>query len=74
MLFDFTELPAQARYKLVQQTPWGAAELIAIGPDQPVGTGPASSGNDSSAGGKMRPGLRYGANDDRRPAGAAVGY
>jgi len=71
---DSAKLLTGMGYKLVQQTPWGAAELIAIGPDQPVGTGPASSGNDSSAGGKMRPGLRYGANDDRRPAGAAVGY
>jgi len=71
---DSAELLTGMGYKLVQQTPWGAAELIAIGPDKPVGFGPASSGNDASVGGKMRPGLRYGANDDRRPAGAAVGY
>jgi gamma-glutamyltranspeptidase/glutathione hydrolase len=71
---DSAGLLAGMGYKLVQQTPWGAAELIAIGPAQPAGSGPASSGNDSSVGGKMRPGLRYGANDDRRPAGAAVGY
>jgi len=71
---DSAKLLTGMGYKLVQQTPWGAAELIAIGPDRPVGSGPASSGNDASVGGKMRPGLRYGANDDRRPAGAAVGY
>ena len=71
---DSARLLTGMGYKLVPQTPWGAAELIAIGPDRPAGTGPASSGNDSSVGGKMRPGLRYGANDDRRPAGAAVGY
>ena len=61
-------------YKLVPQTSWGAAELIAIGPNAPLAGGPASSGNDASVGGKMRPGLRYGAHDERRPAGAAVGY
>ncbi|HEV2676992.1 MAG TPA: gamma-glutamyltransferase [Aliidongia sp.] len=71
---DSAKLLTGMGYKLVLQTPWGAAELIAIGPDKPAGTGPTSSGNDSSVGGKMRPGLRYGANDDRRPAGAAVGY
>jgi len=71
---DSAKLLTDMGYRLVQQTPWGAAELIAIGPDQPAGSGPASSGNDAAVGGKMRPGLRYGANDDRRPAGAAVGY
>ena len=71
---DTARLLTGMGYTLVPQTPWGAAELIAIGPDKPLGGGPASSGNDASVGGKMRPGLRYGANDDRRPAGAAVGY
>ena len=72
---DSAKLLVQMGYKLVPQTPWGAAEVIAIGPEKPTGTGgPASSGNDASVGGRMRPGLRYGASDDRRPAGAAVGY
>ncbi|GGF03163.1 gamma-glutamyltranspeptidase [Aliidongia dinghuensis] len=61
-------------YRLVTQTPWGAVEMIAIGPDQPADAGLASSGHDAAVGGQMRPGLRYGAHDDRRPAGAAVGY
>ena len=34
----------------------------------------ATSGNDAALSGRMRPGLFYGANDDRRPAGAAIGY
>jgi gamma-glutamyltranspeptidase / glutathione hydrolase len=71
---DSARLLAGMGYKLVQQTPWGATELIAIGPDKPAGGGALSSGNDAALGGRMRPGLRYGANDDRRPAGAAVGY
>ena len=59
-------------YKITEQVPWGAAEVIAVG----RGPGPAvaSSGNDASATKGMRPGLFYGANDDRRPAGAAKGY
>ena len=60
--------------KVETQTPWGAAEMIAVGPPQPVGAGAASSGNDASATAGMAPGLLYGANDDRRPAGSAVGY
>jgi gamma-glutamyltranspeptidase / glutathione hydrolase len=60
-------------YKIVDQTPWGAAALIAVGgaPERP---GVASSGNDASATGGMRRGWFYGANDPRRPSGAAIGY
>jgi gamma-glutamyltranspeptidase/glutathione hydrolase len=61
-------------YKISEQTPWGAAEVIAVGPPKGAAGGPESSGNDSSRTKGMRPGLYYGANDDRRPAGAAVGY
>jgi gamma-glutamyltranspeptidase/glutathione hydrolase len=61
-------------YKIVEQTPWGAAELIATGPPGAEQTAAPSSGNDATATGGMRPGLFYGANDPRRPAGAAVGY
>ena len=60
-------------YKIVEQTPWGAAALIALGaPDARPGA--VSSGNDATATGGMRTGLFYGANDPRRPAGAAKGY
>ena len=64
----------QARgYTIVEQSPWGATELIVIpqnssGPDRP------SSGNDSALGGRLRAGLMYGASDDRRAAGSAAGY
>ncbi len=61
-------------YDIVEQTPWGAAEMIAVGPPVASVSGMQSSGNDSSRTSGMRPGLIYGANDDRRPAGAAVGY
>ncbi len=61
-------------YKLVEQTPWGAAELIEMGSVAAAAAGPASSGNDAALSGKLLPGVIYGANDDRRPAGKAVGY
>ena len=60
-------------HKIVEQTPWGAAEAILIGPKAEAAAA-ASSGNDAMAGGKPAPGLYYGAHDDRRPAGAAAGY
>ena len=61
-------------YRLRTQSPWGAAEVIAIGPDQATQGAVASSGSDAAMSGRMRPRMRYGANDDRRPAGAALGY
>ena len=61
-------------YKMTEQTPWGAAELILIGIPGAAGVASASSGNDGAVSGKVRPGFIYGANDGRRPSGAAVGY
>ena len=60
-------------YKITEQTPWGAAAMIAVGAPAREAA-PASSGNDSTATGGPQPGLFYGANDPRRPAGAAAGY
>lgn len=61
-------------YKMVEQTPWGAAELILVGLPGAAGVSPANSGNDSAVSGRVREGYLYGANDVRRPAGSAVGY
>jgi len=61
-------------YKMVEQTPWGAAELILVGLKGMAGVVPANSGNDSAVSGLVREGYFYGANDVRRPAGAAIGY
>ena len=58
-------------YKIVEQTPWGAAECIEIAPAA-LSAKPASSGGDGEQGGTLVPGLRYGAHDVRRSAGAAV--
>ena len=60
-------------YKITTQRPWGAAEIAAAPLPASAGAGPMSSGNDSALGGGMRPGFVYGAHDDRRPAGLAVG-
>jgi gamma-glutamyltranspeptidase / glutathione hydrolase len=59
-------------YKIQEQTPWGAAELVVL-PIAKAAGGPSSSGNDSTFGGQMRTGHIYGANDNRRPSGSAVG-
>jgi gamma-glutamyltranspeptidase/glutathione hydrolase len=60
-------------YRIVEQTPWGAAALIAVGPERGAEHTMASSGADAVVGREMRPGWFYGANDSRRPAGAAIG-
>ncbi len=60
-------------HKIVVQAPWGAVEALLISP----GAEPAqaeSSGNDAMASARPVPGMLYGAHDDRRPAGAAVGF
>ncbi|ELX8379235.1 gamma-glutamyltransferase [Providencia vermicola] len=60
-------------YKMVEQTPWGAAELIMVPVPDAKGAKTDSSGNDAAVSGKVRQGYIYGSNDVRRPAGSAVG-
>jgi gamma-glutamyltranspeptidase / glutathione hydrolase len=60
-------------HKIVEQTPWGAAEAIMIAPKDATGV-KVTSGNDAQALGKPVPGTFYGAHDDRRPAGSAAGF
>lgn len=71
---DTLEQLSSMGYKMVEQTPWGAAELIMVGIPGEEGVIPASSGNDSAVSGAVREGYLYGSNDVRRPAGKAVGY
>ena len=61
-------------HKIVEQTPWGAAEAILIVPDVPLGGEAESSGNDATATRNPDAGLLLGAHDDRRPAGSAEGF
>jgi gamma-glutamyltranspeptidase/glutathione hydrolase len=60
-------------YTVLEQSPWGAAELIVM-PQVDSGPGHVSSGADAALGGRLRAGLLYGASDDRRAAGSAAGY
>jgi len=71
---DTLKILAGMGYTLKEQTPWGATELILMGLPEAGGAGPASSGNDAGVSGRVLPGLIYGANDNRRPAGSAAGY
>jgi gamma-glutamyltranspeptidase/glutathione hydrolase len=61
-------------YRIKVQHDWGAAELIAVGPPPGTSDSLGSSNADEAMSEGMRPGLLYGANDSRRPAGAAIGY
>ncbi|GAB3627033.1 gamma-glutamyltransferase [Pandoraea terrae] len=61
-------------HKMVEQTPWGAAEVVMFGLPGTEAVSRQSSGNDSSVSGKVRAGFIYGSNDPRRPAGTAAGY
>lgn len=71
---DTAKILSDMGYSLTTQSPWGAAEVIMVGPDKPQSSGIMSSGNDAMVGGGTRPGRLYGANDNRRPAGSAAGY
>ncbi|MFC5474668.1 gamma-glutamyltransferase [Paraherbaspirillum soli] len=72
---DTLKVLAGMGYKMTEQTPWGAAELIMIGLPGAAGVATsASSGNDAAVSGKVRPGFYYGSNDVRRPSGSAIGY
>ncbi len=61
-------------YRITEQMPWGATELIEIAPPATANSPAVTPPSDAAASGALRPGFYYGANDARRPAGAAVGY
>ena len=61
-------------YTITEQVPWGAGELVEVGPGKAEVGKIGTPANDAALSGRMRPGLFYGANDARRPAGSAVGY
>ena len=69
---DTAALLRNMGYTIREQSPWGAAELIEVGPAASH-DGTASSGNDAGVAGILRAGEAYGASDWRRAAGAAVG-
>ena len=62
-----------AGYAFTEQRAWGAVEAILVGPPLPT-TAPAAGIDDSTRPAPLVPGHLYGANDSRRPGGAALGY
>ncbi len=60
-------------HRLMEITPWGAAEAILVAPPVPLGRQAPIVGMDPAITSTLRPGWLYGAHDDRRPAGAALG-
>ncbi|MGN6580240.1 MAG: gamma-glutamyltransferase [Bordetella sp.] len=61
-------------YDMKAEAPWGAAEIIQVGALPGQRERATQVGNDSVADTGVQAGWRYGANDPRRPAGAAIGY
>ncbi len=60
-------------HAIAEQSNWGAAALIAVGPPRSGQAMDSAPVSDPALSGRMRPGWYYGAIDSRRPAGAAVG-
>ena len=72
---DTRKMLTDMGYKITEQSAWGAAAGILVMPAAapPAPDAPKPPPN-PMASGRMKPGLLYGANDNRRPAGAAIGY
>jgi gamma-glutamyltranspeptidase/glutathione hydrolase len=66
---DTQALLTRMGYRIQEQRPWGAVELIASGS---ASHEPSDSPADSTPGHEHESGIFYGANDPRRPAGAAL--
>jgi len=62
-----------AGYAFTDQRAWGAVEAILVGPPLPSMAPPAGI-DDTTRPAPLVPGHLYGANDSRRPGGAALGY
>lgn len=71
---DTLDKLSEMGYQMIEQTAWGATELIMLGLPDEKETNSASSGNDGAVSGNIREGYLYGANDARRPSGKAIGY
>jgi gamma-glutamyltranspeptidase/glutathione hydrolase len=70
---DTIEKLTAAGYAFTDQRPWGAVAAILVG--QPLQASQAPAGiDDSTRPAPLVPGHLYGANDSRRPGGAALGY
>ena len=70
---DTREILTERGHTVVVQNSWGAVEAILVGGGEPKAGAPPSFGDDVLRGRPVVEGWTYGANDNRRPAGAAVG-
>jgi gamma-glutamyltranspeptidase/glutathione hydrolase len=70
---DTKKLLAQMGYTIAEETPWGAIEIVATGSAAPTVSNASPPNGIKPLGRAMYPDFLYGANDDRRPAGAAIG-
>ncbi|CAN5203184.1 gamma-glutamyltransferase [soil metagenome] len=70
---DTKKILTEMGHKIVEQTPWGAAEAILIGPAKGGPGSVLSSGNDAVTTGQTVEKRHFGGHDDRRPAGSAIG-
>lgn len=71
---DTRKLLEAMGYKIVQQSPWGAAQVIMIAQPDDKKRKDAAFVEDTMVFSAPAPGTRLGVNDKRRPTGAAVGY
>ncbi|MEM7172841.1 MAG: gamma-glutamyltransferase [Pseudomonadota bacterium] len=71
---DTAEILVRMGHRLSERRPWGALEAIMIVPEDgiPAADGPSAGLDDSTLGNYKKPGMIYGVNDSRRPAGAAL--
>lgn len=60
-------------YTLDVQKPWGAVEAVQVGDGGAAAPAVKTVGDDTLKAGPAKAGSVYGANDNRRPAGAAIG-
>jgi gamma-glutamyltranspeptidase / glutathione hydrolase len=71
---DTLDKLAAMGYAISDQRPWGAVEAIMIAPPAPTSSAAVAGIDDSTHRLPLTPGHLYGANDSRRPGGAALGY
>ena len=74
---DTRKLLTDMGYKITEQAPWGAATGIVLMPEAEAISPPSAAPKgppDPMASARMKPGMLYGASDNRRSAGGASGY
>jgi len=71
---DTADRLAAMGYQMKVQNPWSAVEAIEVGQPAETSAATGAAPSDSAIATPLQPGHLYGANDSRRPGGAALGY